>query len=699
MTVSPKLAIVLGRWGAPSEDVAWVAFAVGLGCVLATLAGRDPLGGMRQATRPRFLAGASLIAAFLTLGYAAHYLRGGPRIIDATAYVLQAKALAHGHLSWHVPFPSASFRGRFLLFTEPDHLAGIFPPGWPLLLSVGFILGSPMLVGIALSAGLVVATYVLARELSEDEGAARLAAALSVVCAALRYQTADPMSHAASALAVTVAFASALRAARGGARRRVFVVVGLCIGLVACTRPVSALPIAACVALVLRKAAWRDLAALVAAIVPGIAFLLVAQHAATGSFFTSTQQAYYSVSDGPPGCFRYGFGDGIGCVHEHGDFVHARLEHGFGLVAAAGTTLRRLHTHLSDALGAWPVLFLVVPACVMSVLRLPRLRMAWLLVGLQVLAYAPFYFDGDYPGAGARFFADVLPIEHAVIAASVASFAPRVPLPTKSGVLLGLVVMCFGVHGAFDALSLATRDGGRPMFEPERLQDAHIEAGLLFMDTDHGFDLAHDPLVTDPKHGLVVARLHNDAHDRLLYDRLGHPPTWAYRSLPQGSLPAQGQETEVTVAPFTPANADVAGRETWRFEAEADWPPLAQHGAWAEPIWATGLRQNCPSSGQGLAVHPAPVGSVTIALPVPRRGLWTVRPVLLARAGDGPVELHLRGGTPVLDWASPAQNTEHPTCVELAAQTAELEEGEIPLDISVSLASGVLDRVELTPSH
>src|ERR1700692_1709654 len=111
--MSPRLVIVLGRWGLPPDDVAWAAFALGLGCVLATLAGRDVLEGVRRASRARFLAGAGLFAAFLTLGYAAHYLRGGPRIIDATMYVLQAKALAHGHVSWHVPFPSASFRGRF----------------------------------------------------------------------------------------------------------------------------------------------------------------------------------------------------------------------------------------------------------------------------------------------------------------------------------------------------------------------------------------------------------------------------------------------------------------------------------------------------------------------------------------------------------------------------------------------------------
>ncbi len=679
--------VLLGRWGLPPDDVAWGIFALGLGCILATLLGRDVLESMWRASRARFLAGAGLVAAFLTLGYAAHYLRGGPRIIDATTYVLQAKALAHGHVSWHVPFPSASFRGRFLLFREPDHLAGIFPPGWPLLLSLGFIVGSPMLVGIALSAALVIATYALTLELSQQEGTARLAACLSVVCVALRYQTADPMSHAASALGVTVALACAFRAMRGTATRNYFIAAGACIGFVACTRPVSSLPIFLVVLFVVRKASWRNLATLIGAIVPGIVILLLAQHAATGSALISTQQAYYAVSDGPPGCFRYGFGDGVGCLHEHGDFVRSRLTHGYGLMAALGTTLRRLHTHLSDAVDAWPLLVLLAPVCVVAARRESRLRVAWGLVALQVLAYAPFYFDGDYPGAGARFFADVLCVEHAAIAVSLASFAPSIPLMKKSAVLVGLAAVGFGLHGAYDALALADRDGGRPMFEPERLQDAHVEAGLLFINTDHGFNLAHDPFAMDAKHGLVVARLHNDGHDRLLYDQLGHPPSWAYRF----------SDTDVTLLPYTPASSEVAGREVWRFESEVEWPPLAQHGAWAEPIWATGARQNCPSGGQALAIHPAGGGEVTIAVPVPRRGSWTIRPTILANVGDGPIDLRFRSKAVDIQWASPTQHVLQPTCVELSAQTVELEEGEATLDLHVSSASAALDRVELTP--
>jgi hypothetical protein len=689
-----KLAVALGRWGLPPDDAAWAALAFGLACILATFASRDLLESAYRASRARFLTGVGLVAAFLTLGYAAHYLRGGPRIIDATTYVLQAKALSHGHVAWHVPFPSASFRGRFLLFESPDRIAGLFPPGWPLLLSIGFILGSPMIVGIALSAALAIATYALAHELATDdatrEPVARLAAVLSIACSALRYHTADPMSHAATALAVTVALLFALRAARAPSLRS-FVVLGACIGFVACTRPISTLPILAVSVFLVRRAPARSLAAFALAALPGVLFLFAAQHAATGSFFASTQRAYYATSDGPPDCFRYGFGDGIGCIHEHGDFVRARLSHGFTLLAALGTTVRRLHMHLSDALDAWPVFLMAVPACFEAARRTPRLRVAWALVGLQVLAYLPFYFDGDYPGGGARFYADILPIEHALFAVSLASFFPALAFEKKAAVLVGLVAIAFALHASYDHLALAARDGGRPMFEPERLQDAHVESGLLFVDTDHGFNLAHDPSVTDPKHGLVVARLRNDAHDRLLFEQLGRPPTWAYRF---GSTATASAEP--TLLPFTPPAADVAGRELWRFEAEVDWPPLAQHGAWAEPTYATGMRQNCPSAGQVLALHPSPEGDVTIAVPVPRVGSWSVRPVLLSRPGDGPIALALGP----LQWSYARDRSDPndlPQCIELSAQTAELQRGDTPLVMHVSTGPAAIDRVELLP--
>ena len=110
-----------------------------------------------------------------------------------------------------------------------------------------------------------------------------------------------------------------------------------------------------------RAAAPRLVPALLIGALPGALLFLAHQHAATGAFGASSQRLYYALGDGPPGCFRYGFGAGVGCVGEHGDFVRARLAGGYGLLAAAGTTLRRLKAHLVDPANLEP-LALLVPA-------------------------------------------------------------------------------------------------------------------------------------------------------------------------------------------------------------------------------------------------------------------------------------------------------------------------------------------------
>ena len=180
---------------------------------------------------------------------------------------------------------------------------------------------------------------------------------------------------------------------------------------------------------------------------------------------------YYALSDGPEGCFRWGFGGDTGCVFEHGDFINARIPDGyFGLVAALGVTLRRLHHHLLDVANFEPLAFLaLIP------LAKKQARLATTLIGLQVLAYLPFYFDGDYPGGGARFFADVLPVEHALAMLGMSLVVKNVERGLH--VVLGLALAGFAVHGAFEHGKLRDRDGGVPLFEPDVITQRDLKTG------------------------------------------------------------------------------------------------------------------------------------------------------------------------------------------------------------------------------
>jgi len=152
-----------------------------------------------------------------------------------------------------------------------------------------------MAIGPLLAALLVPASYALARGFGAERVTAYAAAALGVVCSALRYHTADTMSHGLSALLVAVALALCLRPGRLAALGS-----GLALGLLIATRPVTGLFVTASAAWASRE---RGTALFVRAlgVVPGLLLLLWHQRTLTGDWLSSGQSAYYAVADGPPG--------------------------------------------------------------------------------------------------------------------------------------------------------------------------------------------------------------------------------------------------------------------------------------------------------------------------------------------------------------------------------------------------------------
>ncbi len=655
------------RFGLPPDAVSVVAL---VSAVLLLVLSKTPLAERVRRLDDRLLIGAlALVAALLSAGYVVHYLRGGPRIVDATSYYLEARALSQGKLAFDVPFPTGSFRGRFLVppGAEGHPLAVIFPPGYPALLAAGFLAHAPLALGPLLAALLVVATYWLARELTGRNDVARLAAALSVVCAALRYHTADTMSHGLAALLLCASLAGARR---GGLA---LVAAGLALGWLFATRPVTALaafPI--CLGLSFRHRARALL--LLPALAPGLALLVAHQHAATGSLFGSSQLRYYALADGPPGCFRLGFGAGIGCLFEHGDFVRRSLPTGYGPLEALLNTARRLRVHAIDVAN-FEALSLLVPIVALRLRRSPGVPALGLGALLVVVAYAAFYFDGSYPGGGARLYADVLPLEHVLLALGAVEFR-------LSRFLLPSALAGFALHGVFGHLALRDREGGRPMFEPAVLADAGVRRGLVFVDTDHGFALGHDPSVRDPWQRPLVVRRRGDAHDRLLWERFGRPPAYDYRFDP-GSADARG-----TVSPY--ALSDLG---SLRFEAESEWPPLSVRGGYAHPDHHP---NSCVSAGRGLRLVRTGDRPVDVEVEaVPRDPGW--HELEIQWLADPPTELRVGVGSPEepLKALTPRAGS---ACSTQALGPIKLD-GPTRLRLSSSAGSLLVDYIELHPAQ
>jgi hypothetical protein len=617
------------------------------------------LGDFRQ--RRRFVAVTAMVAAFLSLGYIAWYLRGGPRLSEATTYFMQGRALSVGHLAWTVYEPTTSFRVPLALFHPPSTVAGALPPGYPLLLAIAFKFGAPMIVGPLVAGGIVLATYLLARELShshpgQSDAIARLAAGLSLVCAALRYHTADTVAYGASALGVTLALTNALRARRTG---HGFLFTGLALGCVVAIRPTSAIPVGICALVLVTSHRPGALLSLLVGTLPGVALLLVANKAATGSFLSSPIAAYFAQTNGPPGCFGYGFGQRLGCAVEQGGFVAAHP--GFGFVDALRTTGYRLREHALDIANFEPLALLVL----VPIFRRPSsigVRAALAVVLGQVLLYVPYFVEGTSPGAGARFFADLLPIEHALIALALAPAlggVARFTFARRGLLVLGLAFLGFAVHAARAHDALASSNAGRPAFEPDRAREGGALQGLLYIDSDEGFNLASVPEVV-PSHGVTAVRARGDHHDRLVYDLLGHPNGTHRYAI------ENGQPTVQAWAPDAPRKE--GSLDIWRFESEAEWP-VAQENGWAAP---TPTKAPCASQGGVLTVYPAAPqgGTVHIPLPIPHpasaRKLNLV-PHVFRPEGGGRGHITLRRGNEVVaewDWTP----TQAATCYALPSK-------------------------------
>ena len=221
--------------GLPRDGAQWLALAL----ALVVMAAAPAL--VRPWARPRlWVALLALLAAALSAGYVVVYLRGGPRIIDATSYYLEARALGEGLLSFPLPAPEPSVLGRFLVRHEQAgaaRAAVIFPPGYPAVLALGFLARAPLAVGPVIAAAIAAVTFDLGGRVARGlrlpaaPSVAQIAILLSVVCAALRYHTADTMSHGLAALCLAGALAlvpprrrrrarAPGRAPRGGRRAR-----------------------------------------------------------------------------------------------------------------------------------------------------------------------------------------------------------------------------------------------------------------------------------------------------------------------------------------------------------------------------------------------------------------------------------------------------------------------------------------------
>lgn len=230
-----------------------------------------------------------------------------PHVEDEVAFVFQAKTLAGGDVVAEPPAQPEFFRVPFVIVRD-DMWFGKYPPGYPLVLSIGVLAGAPWLVNPLLGGVAVLLVFIIGRRLY-DAPTGLGAAALLAVSPFLMLQAGSFMSHVSAliwTLLALLAFEAVVR--RGAALPAVG--CGAALGMLALTRSLTAAGIGIPIGIWLLAMIVRDrqnlrLAGMVAAgALPFVVALLGYNQLTTGSPFKTGYELWWDWD-------RIGFGEGI----------------------------------------------------------------------------------------------------------------------------------------------------------------------------------------------------------------------------------------------------------------------------------------------------------------------------------------------------------------------------------------------------
>lgn len=634
-------------WRLAGFLVAGAVLAVGLAVAPAS---RGVVGALMAPSRPVFIAACAAAAAALSWWTVGRAMLGFPLSIDSGAYLLQARALAHGHFGIVPPHPMQAFGDRFLL-EGPDHrLYGIFPPGWPLALAPFAAIGHPMLAGPAVAVLMVLGQAALGRAMGEAAGdpeggelATRASLLLSLASVGRALETADLLSHAFVAALAAFAMAGAIGARRGW---RPGVLMGACVGWVLASRYLDGLVLAAAVAgvLVWRRAAWRTLAWGAAGAAPFALLAVIEQHAATGAWLAPTQSVYFARSDWPPTCHRLGFGPDIGCTVEHPGPTARLGGDGYGLDDALAVTRERAGALGEDLLG-WPPLVLAafVPVAV-GASAVDAVALAFVLA--LTLAYALFYY-GNALFFDARHLFPLGPFVWLLVARAATVTRAARARGAAVAAMLAASVWCvrapWSQRSTMAALFQAVRSDLR-----HAMKKAHVDRGIVRTGDLTSFLAAFDPVVDDDSRLPAL-----DDGSGLVELRRAHP------GLPEWISLANDQLGKMYVGPPAPGVL---------VELERSWPTFVRPqglGSKQEPQYGA-------SGGLVLLLsHATPGASVAIPFETAVAGTYALRVDGFSGPDEGDYTLDL-DGAPLPPWAGYAPSVTH---VQGAGVTRDLPAG------------------------
>ena len=346
----------------------------------------------------RFALGAACWAMCVAALLAWYSYERHPHIPDEVSYLYQARYFAEGMLTMPAP-PAPDAFNLDLMTYESDRWYSPFPPGWPLVLALGFLVGLPWLMNPLLGGLNILLTYSFVQEMY-NRRLARIVILLLCTSPWYIFMAMNYMSHMLSLFCALIAALAVVKARRTGKVSWGWL-GGVALGGASLIRPLEALIMAGLLGLwALGIGGLRLKSASLAGLVFGALAIGALnfpynQHL-TGDSLTFPVMAYFDKYYGP-NINALGFGPNRGLTWAIDPFPgHSPLD------ALVNTNLNTFSVNI-DLFG-WGTGSLILIAIILCAGKLQNndyLMVA--VIGTVIAVHGLYWFSGG-PGFGARYW-------------------------------------------------------------------------------------------------------------------------------------------------------------------------------------------------------------------------------------------------------------------------------------------------------
>lgn len=429
--------ITLAVWTLPSGLRSWWSDR----CV-TWFEQRERRGGKKRHMVDRFVLGAAVWTISVTALLAWYIYESHPHIPDEVSYLYQARYFAAGMLTMPPPPVPEAFDVDLMTYEETRWYVPT-PPGWPIVLSVGVVLGIPWLIN-PLLAGLNIALIFAVTQRLYDLPTARLAVLLLATSPWYIFMGMNFMNHMLSVTCALIASIGIVNA-RSGSSMGWGLTSGLALGFASLIRPLEAFILTGLLGLwALGVGGRRVRAPALVGLVLGsvlIGSLNVPYNLLlTGNPWTFPVMDYFDKYYGP-GINNLGFGPDRGIAWEIDPFPgHSLLD------AMVNTALNSFS--VNTELFGWATGSLVFVAFVLCSRKLRQSdHLMVVFVAVVIAVHALYWFSGG-PDFGARYwFLIILPctlltVRGIAVLEQTLSEHPASVASHQGTVLLAVIMLC-----------------------------------------------------------------------------------------------------------------------------------------------------------------------------------------------------------------------------------------------------------------